>query len=178
MARNVEIKARLPDGAAFDVVAQRAAEIADSPVELLHQDDSFFACAQGRLKLRDFGDGRAELIAYQRPDAPGPKTSTYLRTPVADAPGLRAALTAACGCIGRVQKRRRVLLVGRTRVHLDEVEGLGHCLELEVVLGDGEPECDGIDEAEALMTRLGIAPGWLVEGAYLDLLASGAGAGR
>ena len=35
-----------------------------------------------------------------------------------------------------------------------------------------------IDEAEALMTRLGVQPAWLVEGAYLDLLASGPAGGR
>jgi adenylate cyclase class IV len=178
MARNVEIKARFPDAAAFDAVVRRAEALATAPAEVLHQDDSFFRCAQGRLKLRDFGDGRAELIAYQRPDAAGPKTSTYQRTPVADAEGLRTALAAACGLIGRVRKRRRLLLVGRTRVHLDEVEGLGRFLELEVVLHDDEPACDGVDEAEALMTRLGVLPGWLVEGAYLDLLASGAGNAR
>lgn len=178
MARNVEIKARLPGDAVLEAVARRAEAMATAPAEVLHQDDSFFACAQGRLKLRDFGGGHAELIAYQRSDAPGPKTSTYVRTPVVDADGLREALAAACGLIGRVRKLRRVLLIGRTRVHLDEVDGLGPCLELEVVLRDDEPECDGIDEAEALMIRLGVEPGWLVEGAYLDLLASGAGSGR
>ena len=80
--------------------------------------------------------------------------------------------------IGRVRKQRTVVMVGRTRVHLDEVEGLGTFLELEVVLRSDEPACDGIDEAEALMTRLGVQPQWLVEGAYLDLLASGAGPGQ
>jgi len=178
MPRNVEIKARLPDAGVFEIVAARAAALATAPVEDLAQDDSFFHCAQGRLKLRVFADGHGELIAYSRPDAAGPKTSEYVRTPAADPDGLRAALAASCGLAGRVRKRRRVVMVGRTRVHLDEVEGLGPCLELEVVLRDDEPECDGVDEAEALMTRLGVQPGWLVEGAYLDLLAQGAGGGK
>ncbi|MCB1995031.1 MAG: class IV adenylate cyclase [Burkholderiaceae bacterium] len=172
MARNVEIKAKLPTAHAERVAARAQALVMADP-QVLHQDDTFYACARGRLKLRRFADGTAELIAYRRPDLAGPKTSSYLRTPVADADDLHAALDAACGAVGRVRKRRRVVLVGRTRVHLDEVEGLGCFLELEVVLRDGEPECDGIDEAEALMLRLGVEPTWLVEGAYLDLLAAG-----
>lgn len=174
MSRNIEIKARLPAPHA-DLVVTRALALATAPVVDLVQDDCFYTCAQGRLKLRRFADGTAELIAYERPDQAGPKTSSYLRVAVQDADGLHAALSAACGLIGRVRKQRRVVMVGRTRVHLDTVEGLGRFLELEVVLRDDEPACDGIDEAEALMTRLGIAPDWLVDGAYLDLLASGAG---
>ncbi len=175
MARNVEIKARVPDAQRFTQLCRRAQALAGGPPQTLQQDDAFFRCAQGRLKLRRFADGTAELIAYARPDAAGPKTSTYQRVPVADADGLHAALAAACGLVGRVRKRRLLLLSGRTRIHLDEVEGLGRFLELEVVLREGEPACDGIDEAEALMATLGVDPGWLVEGAYLDLLASGAG---
>jgi predicted adenylyl cyclase CyaB len=171
MPRNVEIKARLHDTGAADVAA-RAAALATGPEQALAQDDSFFRCAQGRLKLRRFGDGSAELIAYTRADVAGPKTSTYERAPVADADALHAALAAACGAAGRVRKQRRVWLAGRTRIHLDRVEGLGDFLELEVVLRDGEPEADGIAEAHALMARLGVDPRQLVEGAYLDLLAN------
>ena len=55
-------------------------------------------------------------------------------------------------------------------MHLDRVEGLGDLMELEVVLGDGEPAEAGVAEAHALMARLGIDAGRLVEGAYVDLL--------
>jgi adenylate cyclase class IV len=53
---------------------------------------------------------------------------------------------------------------------LDRVEGLGHFLELEVMLVDDEPAERGVREAGDLMDRLGIHPGQLIEGAYLDLL--------
>ena len=36
------------------------------------------------------------------------------------------------GSLGVVKKHRMVYMVGQTRVHIDEVEGLGHYLELEV----------------------------------------------
>ncbi|MDT4826636.1 cyaB: putative adenylyl cyclase CyaB [compost metagenome] len=69
-----------------------------------------------------------------------------------------------------MRKQRRLFLVGRTRVHLDRVEGLGEFLELEVVLQDGEPAEAGVAEAHALMARLGVAEDQLMQGAYVDLL--------
>ena len=178
MPRNVEIKARLPDASVFERLLRRAEALATETPVWLEQDDTFFHCAQGRLKLRVVEGGAAELIAYERPDLPGPKTSTYVRTAVADAQGMRSALAAACGVLGRVRKLRLLLMAGRTRIHLDAVDGLGHFLELEVVLQDGEDDRDGVGEAQALLARLGVPAAWLVRGAYLDMLPSGAGAGR
>ena len=170
MARNVEIKARIESVEALLPVARA---IAGGEPETILQDDSFFPCPHGRLKLRDFGDGRGELIQYERPDATGPKTSTYVRSPTPSPATLRDALERGLGSLGRVRKRRLLLLAGRTRIHLDRVEGLGDFLELEVVLRDGEAEADGVAEAHALMVRLGVQPDQLLEGAYLDLLGAG-----
>jgi adenylate cyclase class IV len=61
-------------------------------------------------------------------------------------------------------------MVGRTRVHLDEVRDLGHFLELEVVLRDGEAAADGEREAHALLAALVIPPDALLAPAYIDLL--------
>jgi adenylate cyclase class IV len=168
MARNVEIKARI---ASVEGVLPRAESIADQGPFLIEQDDTFFACEAGRLKLRAFAAGDGELIFYRRPDATGPKTSFYVRTPTADPDGLREALSVAYGAVGRVLKRRTLFLVGRTRIHLDRVEGLGDFLELEVVLADDEPDEAGIAVAHELMARLDVEAGSLVEGAYVDLQA-------
>ncbi len=61
--------------------------------------------------------------------------------------------------------------LGRTRIHLDEVEGLGDFMELEVVLREGESAEDGVREAESLMARLQVKPSQLIDRAYIDLLA-------
>ena len=173
MARNIEIKARIASTAAL---LPRVRALADHGPEPIAQDDTFFACASGRLKLRAFADGRGELIAYDRPDAAGPKTSDYLILPVAEPDRLRAALARALGETGRVIKQRVLFLVGRTRVHLDRVEGLGDFLELEVVLRDGESAAQGTAEAHALRERLQVDALQLVAGAYVDLLRTRAGA--
>jgi len=82
-------------------------------------------------------------------------------------------LILAYGQAGRVCKNRTLLLSGRTRIHLDRVEGLGDFLELEVVLEEGESVESGEAVARELMQKLGIDPYQLVEGAYVDLLAQG-----
>ena len=81
MARNVEIKAQI---AAVAALAPLAARLADTGPTLIEQDDTFFSCPNGRLKLRDQFAAGAELIFYQRADRSGPKESFYLRVPVAD----------------------------------------------------------------------------------------------
>lgn len=166
MARNVEIKARVPDLASID---DRARAIATSgPVDLA-QDDTFFACAHGRLKLRVLSDGTGELIHYLRPDDAGPKVSDYLISKIADPQALRESLARALGITGRVRKRRRLYHLDRTRIHLDEVEGLGGFVELEVVLRENDATETGLAEAARIMGLLGIDESQLVQGAYVEL---------
>ena len=167
MARNIEIKARIPGIAA---VLPAVTALATSGPTAIDQDDTFFPCPTGRLKLRAFADGTGELIFYQRPDTAGPKESFYVKTPTHDPQGLRQALTLAYGQAGRVRKHRTLYLAGRTRIHLDRVEGLGDFLELEVVLNEGEASAAGVAEAETLLARLGIGPQQLLTTAYVDLL--------
>lgn len=167
MPRNIEIKARIDD---LDHCANLARALADGEPESIAQDDTFFRCPNGRLKLRVFADGRGELIAYDRADTTGPKPSDYAIAAVDDPDALRATLARALGLGGRVVKQRTLLRVGRTRVHLDRVAGLGDFLELEVVLQDGERDEDGIAIAHALLARLQVDGSELVPGAYVDLL--------
>lgn len=170
MPRNVEIKARLRDAAA---VRRRAEALADGPPEVIIQADTFFQASRGRLKLRELQDGSGELIHYDRPDAQGPKESRYTIARVEQAEPLRRALSDALGVRCVVRKRRTLLMAGPTRIHLDQVEGLGAFLELEVVLRPEQDAAEGERIAGDLMLRLGIEAGDLVPGAYADLLMSG-----
>jgi len=173
MPRNIEIKARIDS---VEALLPRALALTGAQAaELLHQDDSFFTVAHGRLKLREFGDGGAELIHYHRADSTEAKTSDYVLVPVLAAAELREALGRACGPPRRVRKQRWLLLAddGRftTRIHLDRVEGLGDFMELEVTLRDGQSDVEGRAVAESLMDALGLAGAERLAGAYLDLLA-------
>ena len=125
---------------------------------------------QGRLKLREFGDGTAELIYYERPDKAGPKTSKYTRTQIADATSMRELLGQILETKAVVSKRREVFLVDSTRIHLDEVDNLGTFIELEVVLTKSQADSDGERIASDLMECLGVRQEDLIEQAYVDLL--------
>jgi adenylate cyclase class IV len=171
MPRNIEIKARI---ASVETLRPRAEALAGAPAQLIVQDDSFFEVPHGRLKLREFADGSAELIHYHRPDGLEAKASDYVRVPVPEPAALREALARACGLRGRVRKQRWLCLVGATRIHLDRVAGLGDFMELEVVLQEGQSDAEGQAVAEGLMAQLGLAEAERLAGAYLDLLAAAA----
>jgi len=169
MPRNIEIKARIKS---VDELMAKVRSIADQGPWELRQDDTFFACPGGRLKLRVGSEEVGELIYYRRDNQAGPKESFYQRFPTAAPDLLRELLNQALGQLGRVEKVRTLFLRGRTRIHLDRVAGLGDFLELEVVLADHETSAQGITEAHELLMQLGIGGSQLIEGSYLDLLAT------
>jgi len=169
VASNIEIKAHLAPGQA-EGIRKEALARSRRPPELVVQSDTFYRSLRGRLKLRVLGDGAAELIAYERPDRAGPKHSSYVCAACADPASLHEALSRSLGVRGVVEKTRQVIWVGQTRVHLDEVVGLGSFLELEVVLGADQPAAEGEAIARQLMKAFGISQQALIEGAYIDLL--------
>jgi predicted adenylyl cyclase CyaB len=80
------------------------------------------------------------------------------------------ALSHALPIRGVVKKKRILYVSGETRIHLDEVEGLGRFVELECVLASDRAFSDGVREVREMMTRLGIQAHQLVDQAYVDLL--------
>jgi predicted adenylyl cyclase CyaB len=167
MPVNIEIKARARD---FANLRQRAEALSDTPVQVIPQEDTFFHSPNGRLKLRQLATYRGQLVYYERPDQEGPKRSNYHIFETSDPEGLKTALRLALGVRGVVRKTRYLYLVGQTRLHLDEVEGLGEFMELEVVLRPEQSDTEGQAIARDLMVRLGVCAEDLLEGAYMDLL--------
>jgi len=147
----------------------RVAALAEhGPIEI-DQDDTFFSCLNGRLKLRILSSNEGQLIFYRRPDKSGPKESFYVIHSTTSPDSMREVLSLAYGQAGRVKKHRTLFMKGRTRIHLDRVEGLGDFLELEVVLDEGEQPQAATAEADELLKRLGISSEQLVKGAYADM---------
>jgi len=167
MAANIEIKARVNN---LTALQHRAAALSGSEGVELIQEDIFFIVPRGRLKLRIFNSQHGELIFYERADQAGPRQSNYQLSRTNEPGTLKEALTLALGMRGVVRKRRLLFLVGQTRIHLDDVENLGHFMELEYVLGTDETPENGLMTVQHLMDQLGIAAQDLLDRAYVDLL--------
>ncbi len=167
MPVNIEIKARVHD---FEALRRIAEQITDTPCQVIPQEDTFFNCQQGRLKLRELGPQRGQLVYYLRPDVAGPKHSDYKIFDTGNPSQLKLLLSQAYGVRGVISKVRYLYMVGQTRIHLDDVKGLGKFMELEVVLHPGQADAEGQAIAEELMQRLGLLPGDLIDTAYMDML--------
>lgn len=168
MPANIEIKAFVDDLAS---VEKKVRAVTNESPHVSRQEDVFFHCPTGRLKLRISDVTTGKLIWYRRADETGPSRSEYIVSATNEPETLRETLARALGEWMVVHKTRSVYLLGQTRVHLDQVEGLGTFVELEVVLQEGQSDDDGVRIAEELMESLGIDRSRLVECAYADLLA-------
>jgi len=169
MPSNVEIKAKVKD---FEAFKNKAREISASEGEVIEQKDVFFNVPHGRLKLRFLQNKPSQLIAYERDDKAGPKMSDYYVAATDKPDELANVLMRALGEKGIVKKKRLLYLVGQTRVHCDEVEGLGCFMELEVEMKENQSAEEGEQIARDLMSKLGVEQEDLVKGAYIDLLCS------
>jgi predicted adenylyl cyclase CyaB len=169
MPNNIEIKAKVNDVFALENLIRNMTKA--KPI-FLSQEDIFFNVPHGRLKLRIFSPDKGELIFYDRPNIAGPKQSAYVKSATNDPQWLKDVLLKALGMKGIVRKIRKLYLHNQTRIHIDDVEGLGHFVELEVMLQDNQATEDGIAIAENLMLQLHIEKQDLIDVAYIDLMES------
>ncbi len=101
-----------------------------------HQIDTYFKVFNGRLKLRE---GKLEnyLVQYRRNDQSGPKLSEVLLCTIDPESNLKAILTAACGVLTIVDKKREIYFIDNVKFHIDVVEELGTFIEIEAIDEDG-----------------------------------------
>jgi adenylate cyclase class IV len=147
------------------------------------QRDTYFAVAHGRLKVRErtltamgTAEGAtpvvieaSELIQYHRPDEADARASDYSRINVEDAVALIAALTAALGEPTVVRKKRTIYLHENVRIHLDEVEALGHFLEFEAIVDARTSEISALAKVRRLTTEFQIESADVISASYLNL---------
>lgn len=167
LSQNLEIKARCADLAE---VRRRVEALGATRVARELQVDTYFVTRAGRLKLRESSLGRAELIPYRRPDAPGPRRSEYVVIPLPEPALTRALFSALLGVHRIVRKEREVFLWENVRIHLDRVDVLGTFLELEAVF-DGSAEAEPAERRKLadLLAALGVGDADLVAVSYEGL---------
>jgi adenylate cyclase class 2 len=163
---NVEIKARCADHEQIRrILIKKKANF----IGMDHQVDTYFVTHSGRLKLRE-GNIENNLIWYQRPDQPSPRTSHCLLYKTESGSLLKEMLGKAIGIMVVVDKEREIYFIDNVKIHLDRVAGLGTFLEIEAQSHeDGLAEDILNRQCSALMNEFGITTGDLVSDSYSDL---------
>lgn len=167
--RNLELKARRQVDA--ETARTIALSLGANDLGVLEQEDTYFHCPFGKLKLRTTSvDRGGELIAYSRKSESTLLLSHYEQVPILDADALKSALKLTLGVRVNVRKRRQSFLCRGIRIHVDEVENLGNFLEFEAPLNDES----NMDEVEAdlhlLSQQYGLDLSELLYESYSDML--------
>ncbi|MEE8341099.1 MAG: class IV adenylate cyclase [Candidatus Neomarinimicrobiota bacterium] len=164
--KNIEIKAKIND---YKKVKRLVEDLCSNPIETEQQKDTFFNTPKGRLKLRE-SDGTSAIMYYFRPNSHEPKQSDIALSFTDNSDTLKIVLDKSIGIRGIVVKKRILYKHGQTRIHLDDVKGLGKFIELEVVLKPDQTSNDGEIIAYKLMDKFGIQKTDLIDVAYIDLI--------
>ena len=164
--QNIEIKTPVDDASALE---RRLADLGATREWVRRQRDTFFNCRAGYLKLREVEGEPGELIAYEREAGSHARASDYEIVSAPDSAALRSALTRSLGVRGVVEKIRTLYLWKHTRIHLDEVSGLGSFLELETVMrGISREEAES--ETRTVIAALDLDPSRFLDRPYLEML--------
>ena len=113
MPANIEIKARVHD---FAGLQERAEQLSDTPCQVIPQEDTFFNCPQGRIKLRELSPQRGQLVYYMRQDITGPKHSEYKIFETNDPAKLETDIGRGFWCT-RGDFQSAVFIPGRANTH-------------------------------------------------------------
>ncbi len=165
--KNVEIKAKCKFPEKVEkILLENSADFKG----LDHQTDTYFNVKNGRLKMR-IGNIEKSLIFYDRPNIKGPKKSTFNLYRSDDLEALKPLLISSLGIMVEVKKHRKIFFIDHVKFHIDEVDGLGNFVEIEV--GDLN-DTKTVDELQNLcdyyIKLLGVKEENLINISYSDML--------
>ncbi len=165
MPVNLELKAKITSPSRILRTLQKMGRASES----LIQTDTYFRIKKGRLKLREFGDGKAELIFYHRKEKKGRRWSNYSILSIPNIKKTKEFLKGAFGVDVVVRKSRHVYYYrGQARIHLDRIKKLGMFIEFEVFLKRDRKKA--ILLFNELVDLFGIERKNIIRSSYSDLI--------
>jgi predicted adenylyl cyclase CyaB len=165
MPQNLELKARI---SSISDAIRAARSFHMRPMGILQQRDVYYNVPHGRLKLRIINTCGAELIYYNRPNKKDHRYSDYCILPVSNPKLTNAFCTAVFSQKVVVTKKRRLYLYKNSRIHLDDVNGLGEFIEFEVLVKYGKRQAQIL--LNFLSAQFGIKRSTTIAASYSDLL--------
>lgn len=161
--KNLEIKVIHHD---FDYIRKVLKEYYTG---ILNQTDTYVNVDDGRLKLRE-EDQQAYFIRYYRQNVSTDKESVYHCYPVSDVVAFWQIFASAMSTEIAVKKKRELYLYKHARIHLDEVEGLGKFVEIEVLIRNEEEQAGSKALMDELMTLMQLEGAEVCALGYRELL--------
>lgn len=165
--KNVEIKAKCTNPDKIEqILLENGADFKGTDI----QTDTYFNVRNGRLKLRQ-GNIENSLIYYSRNNQRGPKQSNFrlFQTPNLDA--ILPLLNDSLGILATVKKTRKIFYIDFVKFHIDNLEGFGNFVEIEV--GDLEDK-KTTEELEIIcnhyISLFGIKTEDLIKDSYSDMI--------
>jgi adenylate cyclase class 2 len=143
--QNIEFKAELRD---LEAARAQCRVLAAQRIGVLHQTDTYYKLADGRLKRREAPGEPVEWIYYHRPDRVTPRMCNY--SILTDEQARRRWGTQSLRSWLVVRKTRELWMLENVRIHLDDVERLGTFIEFEAQID----EAHGVKACHAALTRL------------------------
>jgi adenylate cyclase, class 2 len=165
MPKNLELKASFP---AFRSALSTCARIRARKIGILNQLDTYFKVKEGRLKLREIGGKKSQLIYYRRSNLKRSRYSDYVIVPVENAKGMKTVCEKQFGVKVVVRKSRTLFLYKNARIHIDEVKGLGTFVEFEVLVNRGKKQAKQL--MDFLILEFGISMQSVLAGSYADMM--------
>lgn len=163
MSQNIELKIKLET---FNDILNILKKNEVQKEAVLKQRDIYYKQKDGLLKLRIYSTN-GEVIYYKRDESAKDRVSNYQILNV-DPKEAEEFFKYIFETEVEVKKVRFLYLYKNTRIHLDEVEGLGKFLELETVV-KGSTE-DGIDEFNSVVELLRLDTSKQLKSSYRTIL--------
>ncbi len=166
MPFNIEVKVKF---AQLEAVEQTLLNKGARFVGTDFQTDKYYKIPNGRLKIRR-GNIENQLIFYRRNESEDLKQSEIILLPIDDK--LEFVLDNSLETAVVVKKARKIFFINNAKFHLDEVEGLGRFVEIEIIdATDSLPKTQLAADCEMYVTLLGLRNGGVfVPQSYSDLL--------
>ena len=161
---NFEIKTKISDCAK---ILERIKNIGAVYKETMNQIDYYLQIGTEKEKIREINDTEISLISYKRSETNGRKDSNYKIKPLTLEQKELIIKNNYPVCI--VNKTRQLWMYKNTRIHIDNVTGLGNFMELETVVKNISKE-RGLIEFNEIVDQLEIDLNKAEPFSYSDLI--------
>lgn len=165
----VELKAKVDN---LESMRSKLKALGAQHTGAFHHIDTYFMVPIGRLKLRQIGSEKTELIYYERANISKPKRSDVFVLEISENKTITALLKRILKVKVTVKKTREIYWYQKAQIHLDTVDSLGSYVEFErKTLNTHRETKRNAHLLEQLMETLGINPEDLEELSYSDLVS-------